>query len=122
MAQYHKRNAEFGIQAVNDAASLTATEALRSNVIEVIAKDIDSLLEQAHSKSYQSQQGIKQFNTQQGRYSYFEPTAKNRILSTLTDPNITYLLMMAGIYGLILEFLILAMLFPEPLGYLFTCC
>ena len=116
LAQYHSRNEAFGIQAVQDASSLTAQEAYKKDVIEVIASSKSQLLEKAHGLKYRQGNTYQTLNTRDATLTHLEPSAKNRILSTLTDPTITYLLLMAGIYGLILEFFNPGSIVPGTIG------
>lgn len=116
LAQFHGRSESFGLAAVNEAKSLTAQEAIRNNVIEVIAKDIEELLEKAGGQKVRGQNGTITLDTSGSTIDTYSPTLKQQILFAITDPNITYLLMMAGIYGLMIELFNPGSIVPGVIG------
>ncbi|MCP8352421.1 NfeD family protein [Candidatus Synchoanobacter obligatus] len=116
LAQYHDRNEDFAIDAVSTAVSLTAQEALSADAIEIIASDATDLLQQAHNKRVRMQNGFLTLNLKDAKVINHAPTLKQRILFAITDPNITYLLLMAGIYGLMIELFNPGSLIPGVIG------
>ena len=104
LAKLRGRNMEWAEQAVRQAASLTAEEALQQGVIDLLAKDIDSLLEQLHGRVVQLPLGSRQLDTRDLRLQTLEPDWRSKLLSLLSNPNVAYILMLVGIYGLIYEF------------------
>lgn len=103
LAQRHGRNAEWAERAVRDAVSLTASEALAENVIDILATDLDDLLKQAHGREVQMQQGPTVLQLEGLPVKRYEPNWRNELLALITNPQIAYILLMVGVYGLILE-------------------
>ncbi|MDA0689501.1 MAG: nodulation protein NfeD [Proteobacteria bacterium] len=104
LAELRGRNQEWAELTVLEAANLTASEALEMNVIEIIAENLDSLLEQLSGRStvIDGQQVTLELDTY--NVTNVEPDWRHEFLSLITDPNVAYILLMIGIYGLILEF------------------
>jgi membrane-bound serine protease (ClpP class) len=104
LAQMRGRNVEWAELAVREAASLPAVEALALGVIDIVAVDIRDLLEQAQGRTV-SVAGVEQVLDVVGLpLQVVEPDWRNRLLAVITDPNIAYILMLIGIYGLFFEF------------------
>jgi len=104
LAQLHGRNVEWAEQAVREAASLPAAEALALGVIDMVAMDIRDLLEQAQGRTLKVA-GVEQVLDVEGLPQLLvAPDWRNRLLAVITDPNIAYILMLIGIYGLFFEF------------------
>lgn len=104
LAEMRGRNADWAEQAVRAGASLTASEALKENVIDLIAADLDELLTKVDGRSVSVAGKSLQLATQNLRLVPIEPDWRARLLAVITDPSIAYILMLIGIYGLILEF------------------
>ncbi len=104
LAQMRGRNVEWAELAVREAASLPAEEALAQGVIDIVAVDTRDLLEQAQGRTL-TVAGIEQVLDVDGlSLRVVEPDWRNRLLAVITDPNIAYILMLIGIYGLFFEF------------------
>lgn len=104
LAQMRGRNIEWAEQAVRQAVSLTASEALKLKVIDVIASDVPDLLRQLDGKKV-NVLGLERTLDMTGAHIVFvEPNWRSRILAVIADPSIAYLLMLAGIFGLFFEF------------------
>ena len=104
LAQLRGRNADWAELAVRDAATLTATEALEQNVIEYIADDIPALLQALDGRTLELHGSTYTFDSQNLLAELREPDWRQRFIITISNPNIAYLLMLVGIYGLLLEF------------------
>lgn len=104
LAQMRGRNQEWAEKAVREAASLSASEALELNVIDIIATGIGDLLQQLHGREVMVQGAARRLNTAGMPVIPMEPDWRNRLLSVITNPNVAYILMLIGIYGLIFEF------------------
>ncbi|WP_323135375.1 nodulation protein NfeD [Dyella silvatica] len=103
LAQLRERNAEWAEQAVRGAATLTAAEARDKHVIDFVATDTAALLAQADGHSVRigaQMQVLKLANLPLHRYA---PSWRTRFLAIITNPTFAYVLLLAGIYGLILE-------------------
>jgi membrane-bound serine protease (ClpP class) len=116
IAQQRGRNTEWAIQAVRKSVSITEKEALKKNVIDIVATNVEDLLKQADGRAVDidgRQQKLALQNTQIVRY---EMSLKQKIINAVADPNIAYLLMMAGILGLYMEFSHPGVFFPGVAG------
>ncbi len=104
LAELRGRNAEWGVSSVAEAASIPAEEALKLGVIDLIAKDVKELLTKIDQKEISLPSKTKLLKTAEISIYEFPMSWQNRLLSIISNPNIAYLLLMIGIYGLILEF------------------
>ncbi len=116
IAQKRGRNTEWAIQAVRRSVSITEKEALKKNVIDIVAKDIDDLLRQADGREVEVNDRQQRLSLKDVRVERFEMGLKQRIINILSDPNIAYLLLMAGILGLYMEFSHPGVIFPGVAG------
>lgn len=117
LAQMRGRNMEWAMEAVRDSASLSAEDALEKKVIDVIAEDIPQLLEKIQGRDVKMPGGkLHQLNTTGLIVENHEPDWRIQLLSILTNPNIAYLLMLAGIYGLFFELYNPGSVFPGVIG------
>lgn len=103
MAERHGRNADWAEEAVREAVSITATQALELNVVEIIADDVDDLLEQADGRVVLTTDGEVLLELTDARVETFEPSWRENFLDTLANPNLAYILLMIGFYGLMFE-------------------
>ncbi len=104
LAQLRERNAEWAEQAVREAVSLSASEALNLKVIDHLARDVADLLRQLDGKTLATIEGEVRLQTADARLIEHAPDWRVRLLAVITNPSVALILMMIGIYGLILEF------------------
>ncbi len=104
LAELHNRNAEWAEQAVREAASLSADEALRQGVIDLIATDRADLLRQLEGRVVKVQNREYPISTEGLLVRSITPDWRNQFLAVITNPNVAYILMLMGVYGLLLEF------------------
>ncbi len=104
LAQMRGRNVAWAEQAVRQAVSLSADEALKLKVIDVIARDVPDLLRQLDGHKVNVLGVERTLNLAGARIVTLDPDWRSRLLSVLADPSIAYLLMLAGIFGLFFEF------------------
>ncbi len=104
LAQMRGRNAEWAEQAVREAVSLSADEALKLKVIDVIAQDVPDLLRQLDGRKVNVLGVERTLDMAGARIVTVEPDWRSRLLTVIADPSIAYLLMLAGIFGLFFEF------------------
>jgi membrane-bound serine protease (ClpP class) len=116
LAQLRGRNADWAEAAVREAASLSASEALERGVIDLVASDIPDLLGKLDGRTVQIGAGSVQLETADLAVAAIEPDWRNRFLAIITDPNVAYLLMIIGIYGIIFELMNPGFIFPGVLG------
>src|SRR5512143_2127485 len=116
LAELRGRNAEWGERAVREAVSLSASEALRLGVIDMVATDLDDLLRQLNGRSIKLNDRTVTLDTAHATIERALPDWRSRLLAVIGDPSIAYILMLLGIYGLIYEFANPGMLFPGVVG------
>jgi membrane-bound serine protease (ClpP class) len=104
LAQLRQRNQEWAELAVSKAASLTASEALKLNVIDLIADSPQQLLSKLSDPALRINQPLQLIDLSQAILDPHAPDWRNEFIATITNPNIAYILMLIGIYGLLLEF------------------
>jgi len=101
IAELRGRNADWAEQAVRKSVTATATEALELGIIDLIADSIPELLEKL--EGYELPDG-RVLHTQGLPVREVKMSLKDRLFSYLADPNLVYILLMLGLYGLIYEF------------------
>lgn len=104
LAQLRGRNAEWAELAVREAATLTAEEALAENVINFIADTPADLVTAVNGQVIDVDGAEITLETAAAVLRDRKPDWRNRFITAITDPNIAYILLLVGIYGLILEF------------------
>lgn len=103
LAEMRGRNADWAEQAVREAASLSAESALEQSVIEVIAADTAELLQKIDGRVVNVLGQDQTLDTKGLELEILEPDWRNELLAVITNPNIAYLLMLLGVYGLFFE-------------------
>ena len=88
----------------------------RKGVIEIVASDLDEVLRQAHGRSVRLLQEKVQLDTAGLAVVPIEPNWRTRLLAVITNPNIAFILMMVGIYGIIFEFMNPGTIFSGVIG------
>jgi membrane-bound serine protease (ClpP class) len=116
LAQMRGRNADWAEQAVRTAASLPAEEALARHVIDLIAADQADLLKQLHGRKVNVLGQEKILRTDGAVIKKIDLDWRGELLSVITNPNIAYLLMLIGVYGLIFEFSNPGAIVPGTIG------
>ncbi|MBM3108420.1 nodulation protein NfeD [Pseudomonas sp. V1] len=105
LAQLRGRNAEWAEQAVRDAVSLPANEALRLKVIDRVANDLPDLLRQLDGKTLEAAGQTVQLHTANAVLIERQPDWRTRMLAVITNPSVALILIMVGVYGLMFEFM-----------------
>lgn len=116
LAQLRGRNADWADKAVREAVSLSAEEALKLNVIDVIAADLPQLLRQLDGRKIPVLGQERRLATGTATIIEYLPDWRTRILVVITDPGIAYLLLMLGLYGLLFEFYNPGLVLPGVIG------
>lgn len=118
LAQLRGRNAEWAEEAVRRAATLTAREALAKQVIDLIADDPADLLRQLDGRKVALNPHAPPMTLRTAALTVrpVAPDWRTQLLAVITDPNIAYILMLIGIYGLLLEFYHPGALLPGVTG------
>ncbi len=113
VAERRNRNAEWVEDAIRESVSVTETEALKENIIDLIAKDTEDLIKQLNGREIQGR-GI--LNLDDAKKIVIKETLRTKILKTISNPNIAYILMMIGLAGLYFEFSHPGSIFPGVIG------
>lgn len=116
LATLRDRNADWAEQAVREAASLSANAAKEQHVIDLIATSLDDLLDQLDGRSVEVAGVEHLLATKDAKLVHLEPDWRSQLLAVITNPNVAYILMLIGIYGLIFELAAPGSLVPGVLG------
>lgn len=116
LAQMRGRNLEWAEKAVREAASLSAEEALKINVVDLMASNINELLTKLDGRTLNVLGHERALDTQNIPVDYAAPDWRSRLLSIITDPNILPILMTLGMFGLLYEMLNPGFVLPGVLG------
>ena len=103
LAERHGRNADWAERAVRESVSLTASDALEMNVIDLVAEDLNELLAQAHGREVRVRDAVVTLDLEGARIEVIEQDWRSQFLGVITNPTLAYMLLLVGIYGLILE-------------------
>lgn len=104
LAELRARNADWAEEAVRQGVSVTSSEALELGVIDFRVQDLDALLGEMEGRTVQVRREDHVLSTQGLEVEAIEPDWRARLLAVLSNPNVAYILMLLGIYGLIMEF------------------
>jgi len=116
IAEKRNRNMKWAEEAVRRSQAITETEALDTNVIDIIAKNIDDLLSQIDGKQVETVTGIETLNTKGARIESIEMGWAEKLLDVLSNPNIALILFQLGVIGLMLELYNPGSIFPGIVG------
>ena len=114
LAETHGRNGDWAEDAVREASNLGAQEALEENVVDVVAPDLTTLLNEIDGMQTEPKDLV--LNTAGASVDRVEMSLWKRILDTLIDPNIIVLLMSLGVLGITIEILNPGLIFPGTVG------
>jgi len=116
IADFRGRNAEWAEKAVTESLSITETEALQKNVIDMIANDLDDLLSKIHNFEVETDAGHVVLNTEKIQINKYEMTLRQRVLSTISNPNLFFILILLGPLGLVIELYNPGLILPGVVG------
>lgn len=116
LAELRGRNVEWGEKAVREAASLSASAALKEGVIDMQANDLKDLLRQIDGRKVVAGGRTIVIDSRSLAVRAVKADWRTRLLATVTDPNVALILMMIGVYGLIFEFMNPGAFLPGTLG------
>ena len=103
IAEKRHRNADWAEKAVREAVSITETEALKLGVVNYIAPTLDSLLTMIDGLKIETATAIVVLKTKNAKRKYIEMSLREKILDVISDPNIAYILLMIGMWGIFFE-------------------
>ena len=115
LAESHGRNVEWVEKAVREASNLTASEALEQNVIDIVAPDLPTLLNEIDGQTTKGSKNIV-LNTADAEVTTVEMSLWDRILDTLVDPNIITILLSLGVLAITVELFNPGLIFPAAFG------
>lgn len=116
LAQMRGRNVDWAEKAVRDAATLTAEEALKDRVVDIVARDAQDLLAQIDGRIVSTVAGDKRLSTKDASLTMLSPTLRVQLLSILADPNVAFILLLIGVYGILFEMYAPGLVGPGVLG------
>lgn len=116
LAQMRGRNVKWAELAVSKAASLTAKEALKKNVIDVVANNIPDLLQKINGRTVDVKGQKIVLKTKNIAITTIKPDWRSEFLAVITDPSVAYILLMIGFYGLLFEFINPGFVVPGVIG------
>jgi len=116
IAEKRNRNLEWAEDAVRHSLSITETEALAKKVIDTIARNDEDLLKAINGKKIELSSGATTLHTENASVETYEMGTIQKILNIISDPNISYILLMLGMYGLLFELYSPGAIFPGIIG------
>jgi len=119
LAHQRGRNEEWVEKAVRESVSVTETEAVDMHIVDLVASNLDELIEYLDGKVVELPDGEKTLSTHTARIVRRPMGIHRKILDIISDPNIAYLLMILGFYGLFFEIRSPGAIFPGVLGGIF---
>ncbi|MFH0340706.1 MAG: nodulation protein NfeD [Chromatiales bacterium] len=116
LAELRGRNAAWAEKAVREGASLSAEEALRRGVIDLIAMDLNQLLQALNGREVKLQGLTRKLTTANASVEFIEADWRSRLLGVITNPTIAYILLLLGAYGLFFELMSPGYVLPGVIG------
>ena len=103
LAKKRGRNEVWAEKAVRKSVSISEDEAKKENIVDIITENLDTLLKDINGRKIEVEGGVKIINTEGVKLKHIEMSLRQKILDTLSNPNIAYMLMLLGFYGLFFE-------------------
>src|SRR5262249_22657775 len=103
VARQRGRNAEWAERAVRQAVAASDSEAVQLHIVDFMASNVPELLERADGRTWRRGAETHALAVAHREIVRIQPGVRQRILGTLADPNIAYLLMLVGFYGVLFE-------------------
>ncbi len=116
IAKERGRNAEWAVESVRKSVSVTADEALKKNVIDIISPDIPSLLSEIDGKEIKASGQSVRLETAGAKTQRLEMSLRQKVVNILSTPDIAFLLLSLGSLGIFLEFYNPGLIFPGVAG------
>ncbi len=113
VAEQKGRNADWVEKAIRESVAVTETEALEQKIIDIVARDMDDLIEQINGRKVEDKGVLKLDDAQK---KILKETLRTKILKTISNPNIAYILLMIGLAGLYFELSHPGAIFPGVIG------
>ena len=116
LAELNDRNTSWAVDAVKNAKSISASKALSIGVIDIVADNTSDLLQKLNGRSVKMADTTIVLHTKNAKVLHYNPDWKTKFLYTITDPNITYILLLIAIYGIFFELLHPGGILPGMVG------
>ncbi|MFP4486462.1 MAG: NfeD family protein [Campylobacterales bacterium] len=116
LSELRQRNTEWAIKAVTEGESISAKEALDIGAIDMIATDLDELLQKLDGYEVEVDGTMTTLETNNITINTVEPDIKSEILAIITNPNVAYILMLVAIYGIFFELMNPGSILPGAAG------
>lgn len=116
IAKDRGRNEDWVEKAIRESVSITGDVAVKNKVVDLVARDMDELLELLDGREIVLGKSKVELRTKGLNIIYFTPGWRDRVLRTISDPNIAYVLMMIGMAGLYFELAHPGGIFPGVIG------
>ena len=116
LAKLRNRNEKFAEEAITKSRTLTAEEALKQGVIDLVARDLNELLQKLDGREINLNDRKIRLKTAEASVVTYKAGLKTRILQILAHPQVAYILLMLGLAGLYFELSHPGALFPGILG------
>ncbi len=116
IAQKRHRNAAWAEDAVRHSISNSESEALKDGVIDLVSPNLDSLLRQVNGREVETAAGMVTLKTADAKVEFVPMNWREEFLGVISDPNITYILMMIGIFGIMFELFNPGSILPGVVG------
>ncbi len=116
LAESRGRNADWAEEAVRKSVSVPAKQALKLNVVDLIADSLDELLQRIDGRKVTTAAGERVMKTEEAVVERVEMGTRLKILKVISDPNVAYILMLLGFYGLFFELTNPGAIFPGVVG------
>jgi membrane-bound serine protease (ClpP class) len=116
IASKRNRNLEWAEDAVRKSLSITSAEAIQKHVVDLIAFSDRDLLNQIDGKEIKLNSGVVTLHTKNARIETLQMSATDRLFNIMSDPNIAYLMMMLGFFGILFELFNPGAILPGIIG------
>ena len=103
LAERRDRNADWAEKAVRDAVSVSADEALKLHVVDLIAPDIPALLADVDGRKVETAAGSRVLQTRGASLETITPGVRSQFLGVIANPSVAYILLLLGLGGLVME-------------------
>jgi membrane-bound serine protease (ClpP class) len=116
IAEKRQRNLDWAEEAVRNSVSITEAEAVQKGVVDLVAKDESDLFKQINGREVEVASGKVTLQTANAAVDRMEMNFVEKLLNTISDPNIAYILMMIGFYGMLFELYSPGAIVPGVIG------
>ena len=119
LAERHGRNADWAEEAVRKSRSITAAEALKLEVVDLVVEDVPQLIAAINGRKVRMEHGEEEIHSTGAEVIRLEMNWRQRILDHVSDPNVAYVLMTLGMLGMLFELYNPGTLLPGVMGSIF---